>query len=70
MELHVIRLSRSAAKQASLLRRRYNLAIGVPVEVTAATILLTFWDPSVQRIPLYTTILVVCGFLDLIGERR
>jgi hypothetical protein len=49
------------------LHRRYNLAIGVPVEVTAATILLTFWDSNVQRTPLYTAIIIVCDFLDITG---
>jgi hypothetical protein len=44
---------------------RYNLAIGVPVEVTAAVILLTYWDSSEQHIPLYTAILIVCDFLDM-----
>ena len=47
---------------ASSRHRRYNLAIGVPVEVTAATIVLTYWDSSVQHVPLYTAIIVVRAF--------
>ena len=49
---------------------RYNLAIGVPVEVTAATILLTYWDSNVQHIPLYTAILVVCHFYRYHGLKE
>lgn len=40
-------------------------AISVPVEITAAQILITFWDPSVKRVPLYTAL--ICVFVCLIN---
>ena len=48
--------------KTSLLCPRYNLAVGVPIEVTAATILLTFWDTNIKHIPVYTAVLIVSFF--------
>jgi len=53
--------------KTSLLCPRYNLAVGVPIEVTAATILLTFWDTNIKHIPLYTAILIVSFFFRYDG---
>ena len=63
MELYVIpNRTIFATSRLTPMQCRYNLAVGVPVEITAATILLTFWDSNLSHIPLYTAILVVCYF--------
>ena len=48
----------------------YTQAITVPVEVTAAAILLTFWDPSHTRGIGYTAIILVfMCMINLFGVR-
>jgi amino acid transporter len=38
----------------------YSNAISIPVEITAASILLTFWDPDTKHAAIYTAVLAVC----------
>ncbi|PFH50305.1 hypothetical protein AMATHDRAFT_4122 [Amanita thiersii Skay4041] len=48
----------------------YTNAISVPVEVTAAVLLLTFWDENTKHIPIYTIVVcvVVCS-INIFGVR-
>ncbi|THH09724.1 hypothetical protein EW145_g1807 [Phellinidium pouzarii] len=48
----------------------YSNAITVPVEVTAAQILLTFWDSNTDHAPIYTAVICVCVCLiNIFGVR-
>ncbi|PAV20026.1 general amino acid permease 1 [Pyrrhoderma noxium] len=48
----------------------YSNAITVPVEVTAAQILITFWDTSETHKPIYTAVICVCVCLiNVFGVR-
>ncbi|KAF8806851.1 general amino acid permease 1 [Phlegmacium glaucopus] len=43
----------------------YSSAISTPVEITAAVILLSFWDSNTSHVPVYTAVL--CVFVSLIN---
>ncbi|EJD07463.1 general amino acid permease 1 [Fomitiporia mediterranea MF3/22] len=48
----------------------YSNAITVPVEVTAAQILLTFWDQDEGHAPIYTAVICICVCLiNIFGVR-
>ncbi|KAL5492326.1 hypothetical protein ACEPAI_3773 [Sanghuangporus weigelae] len=48
----------------------YSNAISVPVEVTAAQILLTFWDNNEDHVAIYTAVIAVCTCLiNIFGVR-
>ena len=47
----------------------YTSLLTVPVEVTAGTLILSFWDADHGRQVLYTSILIVCSiFINIFGE--
>jgi amino acid transporter len=48
----------------------YTSAISIPVEITAATILLTFWDPNTSHQAIYTAVIciLVCS-VNVFGVR-
>jgi yeast amino acid transporter len=47
----------------------YTSLLTVPVEVTAGTLILSFWDTNTGRQVLYTTILIACTvFINVFGE--
>jgi len=48
----------------------YTNAITLPVEITAATILLTFWDSNLDHQPIYIAVMIVCcAGINLFGVR-
>ncbi|KAF8324365.1 general amino acid permease 1 [Cantharellus anzutake] len=48
----------------------YTQAISVPVEVSAAQIILTFWDPNTKHFSAYITVISLCVILvNLFGVR-
>ncbi|KAF8902381.1 general amino acid permease 1 [Gymnopilus junonius] len=48
----------------------YSNAISTPVEITAAVILLTFWDHDSKHVPLYTAIIcVLVCLINIFGVR-
>lgn len=48
----------------------YSNAITLPAEITAATILLTFWDSNTQHQPIYIAVMIVCCVgINLFGVR-
>lgn len=48
----------------------YTNAITLPAEITAATILLTFWDSNVNHQPIYIAVMIVCCLgINLFGVR-
>jgi amino acid transporter len=47
----------------------YTSLLTVPVEVTAGTLILSFWDADRGRQVLYTSILIACSiFINIFGE--
>ena len=48
----------------------YTQAMSVPVEVSAAQIILTFWDANTDHFPIYLTIICLCVIaINLFGVR-
>jgi len=48
----------------------YTNAISVPVEITAAQILITFWDAKTSHAPIYTAVICICVCLvNIFGVR-
>ncbi|KDQ19092.1 hypothetical protein BOTBODRAFT_103181 [Botryobasidium botryosum FD-172 SS1] len=48
----------------------YTQAMTIPVEVTAAQIILTFWDDNPQHVAIYTAVISVCiCLINLFGVR-
>ncbi|EJD00419.1 general amino acid permease 1 [Fomitiporia mediterranea MF3/22] len=48
----------------------YSQAIAVPVEITAAQIIITFWDPNPSHSPIYTALVCVCVcMINIFGVR-
>lgn len=48
----------------------YTNAVSVPVEITAAQILITFWDTDVNHAPIYTAVICVAVCLvNIFGVR-
>jgi len=39
----------------------YTNVISVPVEITAATIILSFWDSNTAHVPIYTAVIIICA---------
>ena len=47
----------------------YTSLLTVPVEVTAGTLILSFWDDDAARQVLYTSVLIACTiFINVFGE--